>query len=301
VGTGSSLLTGQAFRLRWEENTIEFIDDSATFEPTATTFLGDVIVGYDLAQNKGPVRQVGNRPIEPVPGSTNPWPALDISSDGHVVMTSDWGSESGGQIVRDGVATTVMGLELGAMNSDGTIVGADRGQRGVYTSVILNETGVVVAELHRAGDQSPVHVTALSADGRVAVGMTATWADLMAEMASDSHAYRWSNGVTELLPEPPGWDGSMALGCDATGNVIVGGFTFPGYLWAKSFVYTPSDGMMDLAGLMTARGLAMPDAFYPISIYVSEDGKVLAGEAVFVDPDNPSPYFSFPWRATLDD
>jgi hypothetical protein len=59
--------------------------------------------------------------------------------------------------------------------------------------------------------------------------------------------------------------------------------------------------MQDLPSWLEARGLALPDGFLPIAIYVSNDGKVLAGEAVFIKPDAPAPYYSFPWRVTLED
>jgi hypothetical protein len=59
--------------------------------------------------------------------------------------------------------------------------------------------------------------------------------------------------------------------------------------------------MLDLPSLLVGRGLTLPDGFYPIDIYVSEDGKVLAGDAVFITADDSYPLYLFPWRATLDD
>lgn len=302
VGIGEGSLSGQALRMHWAENTVDFVEVSTNIVLTATNFLGDAMVGYDLGQAPMlAIEQVGDRPFERVPGSNDGTMATAISNDGQVILTTDWASETGGQILRDGVATWVGGFELTAMNSDSTLIGGDRGQDGFYTTVLLNQSEDVVAELGRAGEQSPVHVTALSADGSVAVGIASRWADVMTGNPSSEHAYRWSNGATELLAEPPGWDGSQAFGCDATGSVIVGVFTFPGYKWPEAFVYTESDGMLDLPTLLEGRGLALPDGFYPMDIYVSDDGKVLAGEAMLVTESNPSPYYGFPWRVTLDD
>jgi hypothetical protein len=59
--------------------------------------------------------------------------------------------------------------------------------------------------------------------------------------------------------------------------------------------------MVDLPSLLERRGLELPDGFYPVTIYVSADGKVLAGEAMAVTASDPYPLYSFPWRATLGD
>lgn len=301
VGTGVSSLTGHAFRLRWPGDVLELIANSANFEPNATDFAAGVIVGYDFGASPWvAVQQVNDRPIERVPGSQDGWFGTTVSSDGRVILVSDWGSETGGQIIRNGAVTSVTGIELTALDADGAIVGGDRGQPGRYRSVLLQD-GEVSAELGRSGEQSPVRITALSADGSVAVGITEDWSAVVEETASAAHAFRWSNGVTELLPEPSGWLESQALGCDATGKVVVGLFTFSGYQWPEAFVYSDAEGMVDLPSLLERRGLELPDGFYPVTIYVSADGKVLAGEAMAVTASDPYPLYSFPWRATLGD
>jgi uncharacterized membrane protein len=191
-----------------------------------------------------------------------------VTGGGTAEQGFTWRQSTGIQpigVLPGGTYSNINGLSASGQVAAGrSFVATDRAFR--WTSA----GGIVELAFPPTGTNATAY--ALSADGSIVVGGGTSTAGI--------RAFRWVNGIGEILPHLAGRSSTGARGVSGTGSVIVGSAWTLAALDEKTVRWTTS-GVEDLgvpAGFTTARAQA-----------VSADGTTIAGQAMTTT-------FAQPWR-----
>jgi uncharacterized membrane protein len=215
-----------------------------------------------------------------------PGAALDVSSDGSVVVGYMYVPGGGGRIGAFRSQQTVpvpLPLPPGDTESSANAVTPD-GHTAVGNATHL-ENGHLLSHAvtwDAAGNpgvlpQVPGHTIAaaldVSSDGSVVVGNSACCEE------NPAKPVRWVNGVPQLLD--PNLEFGTANGCSGDGSVIVGE-AFDG-----AFVWDSSHGLRYLHDILVAAGVDLSNYSLTSALGVSGDGRTVVGWGFALDTFSP--------------
>lgn len=301
VGHGSSDDTAGSEAFRWTLGGgsvgLGFLDETQPSPysiANAVSGDGAIVVGESLA-NATNIRGFrwtsGTGMLElPLPTGGFNSNAYGISTDGTVIVgeadgTATFGGTSPVRWTTNGTVvefldTNARGTAYGT-NSDGTVIvgqWVDNTFAPNPNVAFRWEGGTFLSLGHLTGGNFS-RATAVNADGTVVIG-NATASTFF------EHAFRWTSGTGMVdlgfLSSITGHNASQAMGVSANGNVIVGRswnathLADPNY---AAFYWTNTDGIQNLATVLTDAGVDLTGWELFEAMGVSADGMVIVGDA----------------------
>jgi probable HAF family extracellular repeat protein len=254
---------------------------------TGTTNGGAVISGYTAftpsdVWGRYWVNGGGGDFIGPVPGGRDGSVfTRGISNDGSIIAGYCFGGSSVGQVaLRWTSATGSVALpklsgsgtytEAYAISGDGsTIVGTSRDADGKDAAVrwtgVGNSVVSIVGDL--PGGAVNGSASGVSPDGSVIVGASSS----AASGTTFTEAFRWTQAGGMQPLGLLGGGSSYASDVSADGSVVVGGCGDGAFIW------TPSDGMLDLSTHLSNAGVDIGTWSFDSAQAVSDDGRTIVG------------------------
>lgn len=250
--------------------------------PLAASGDGSVIVGVSGSPDQKPVKWA------PGPSATL-LPQLSLSGTGRVAGVSADGAMMVGYSTQSGVTmasrwTSAGILPLGSLangrNSQAIAISGNGSViAGISQTAASNE--YVATRWTQAGSPISIGVlpggsgsnaTATNFDGSVVVGFGNA-------SGYSQRAFRWTTATGVVaLDMIPGSGGCLAYATSGDGNTVGG--TYSTSEGSRAFVWTPSQGMVDLTGLATSLGLDLSGWTLSEVRAVSADGLTFAGVGV---------------------
>ena len=194
---------------------------------------------------------------------------IEIENDGTITEGYLW-SATGGLTNIGTLPVAEYSSQALAVSASGTIIAGTSGRPRPSFSAIRWSADDGLTDLGNLGDValSVAMGIDISADGSVIVGRV--------NSQSGVQAFRWNaNGMLGLGDLPGGASQSWALATSENGNVIVGiGFSGAG---AEAMIWTSTDGMRSLAGLLVAQGVSLDGWKLSDASAISNDGRIIVG------------------------
>ncbi|GIV09045.1 MAG: hypothetical protein KatS3mg019_1136 [Fimbriimonadales bacterium] len=205
---------------------------------------GNIVVGYsntpDL-RSRAVRWESSNQTMEDL-GAASPAQARGISADGSVIVGQTngvpfrWTQATGVQPL-SGIPTGWLGNALSTSADGAVVVGFVRPPSTSFRAFLWRDGVLQILPTLQSGSNAFGIAADVSDDARIAVGQANT-------LSGSTRAVRWVDGAIEELGTLGG--NSQALGVSANGRRIVGSSLHLPSTQERAFLWTESNGMIDL-------------------------------------------------------